>query len=890
MGQMGHILEEDDNGETLPRQTSEFSKWRRDSFKAEDAMMFQQSLDAAEKSSTSSVSKYLGRQPSVSLIQRAEEREYVIELQELEDEVQDGQRTWKEVAHWKGGLEQDVHVDKETGERTLTSPTLGGMTFHGFYLLRSLMSSGTVVLDYEGQAGEVETVLAKLVDTMVSERVLEGEYRDEVLGIMMSRHKHATSKKKMNKMTSRLSMRRSLRDLPFVKSGEDVPPASAVAYEGVDVMVGTVPFLKHPICGFIRLRRAVPLGDMTEEGYPTFGIFMVLGPEGEKGLADYRQAGRAFAIALSNDITATLVVESGEKTEILAAIDMFLDNATVLPNMPSNQRTKETLNEYNEKFGQGSSTFCCCIPVSSGDSTISIRLPHDEEERLQQKITQRLESRGRSELRDVHEAAHARGSRDLTAEEHRKLQEAQIPFDISKDWPWAVAVVAFIGMIIGIIYLTVENIWIEDEFHGDPATGFSFNEIYATLTLFISIWVCGKIAVLMGMPSLVGEILIGVVLGPNLLEFAPKVGALKMFGEIGLMLLVVEAGLDVDLEMLRLIGVRGLAVAIVGSMVPLAIGFAIGSQVMDLDTKGAFVVGASVAPTSMGIALNVLRTGGKLQTPVGQLIIAAAVLDDIIALVLLSEIKALESPTVWAFMKPIVAAIALLLIFGSFAIYVMPPAIEKLVKPRVAEKNHENLILGLILILTLALAPTALAAGSSYLLGCFIAGFCFCTEKLVHHVWVSQVKRILGWLLKIFFACTIGFEIPIKSFGDGQVIAYAIILMLAILGKLVTGFFAHRITTDNVLTISFAMSAWGEFAFIVVLYGKDEALIADDIFASVVLAILLSVILAPICLRATISYYGRKERTATKALEMQAYTGNSVGSFGGDRGTTSAKV
>jgi Kef-type K+ transport system membrane component KefB len=570
----------------------------------------------------------------------------------------------------------------------------------------------------------------------------------------------------------------------------------------------------------------VDLGDINEEGYPTFGIFVVLGPGGEKNMSDYRQVGRAFAITLSNEITAELMVESNEKTEILSAMDSFLESATVLPNMPTNSRAQGTVDEYNQQQGINThgGTVCCCIPMpqGGGDGSITIRLPHEEESMLQQKIIKRLETRGQSSLREVHDVAHARSSRDLSAEEHKKLEQARQPFDLSTDWPWAIAIAAFAAGLVGIMYLTTENIWIEDEFHGDPATGFSFNEIYATLTLFVSIWVAGKLSTMLGMPSLVGEILIGVVLGPNLLEFAPKVGALKMIGEIGLMLLVVEAGLDVDLEMLRLIGVRGLLVAIIGSMLPLAIGFLIGSQVMNLDTKGAFVVGASVAPTSMGIALNVLRGGGKLQTPVGQLIIAAAVLDDIIALILLSEIKALENPTAWAFMKPIVAAMALLVVFGSFAIWVMPLAMDKLIKPRVAEKNHENLILGLIFVMTLAMAPTALAAGSSYLLGCFIAGFCFCTEKLVHHVWVSQVKRILSWLLRIFFACTIGFEIPIKSFGDGQVIAYAMILMLAIFGKLITGFFAHRVTTDNVLTISFAMSAWGEFAFIVVLYGKEE--------------------------------------------------------------------
>jgi hypothetical protein len=82
---------------------------------------------------------------------------------------------------------------------------------------------------------------------------------------------------------------------------------------------------------------------------------------------------------------------------------------------------------------------------------------------------------------------------------------------------------------------------------------------------------------------------------------------------------------------------------------------------------------------------------------------------------------------------------------------------------------------------------------------------------------------IMTWLLRLFFACTIGFEIPIKSFGNLVVIEYGMILSLAVVGKLVTGWLApppH--TLEKTLTVGFAMAAWGEFSFIVVVYGKDE--------------------------------------------------------------------
>jgi Kef-type K+ transport system membrane component KefB len=251
------------------------------------------------------------------------------------------------------------------------------------------------------------------------------------------------------------------------------------------------------------------------------------------------------------------------------------------------------------------------------------------------------------------------------------------------DWRFVFATVISLLATIAIVFLTVENIWTEDDFHGDPEKpekSFSFNEVYSCITFLIAIWASGKVAIFCKMPSLVGEIVVGVILGPNLLEFAPKTGALKMLGEIGLMLLFIEAGLDVDLETLRAVGLRGTGVSIVGSTIPFGIAFAIGSVVMDLDVKGAFVVGACVAPTSMGVALNVLRGGGVIQTAVGQLITAAAFIDAITALILLSEIEALENPSAWGFIEPVVSAIVLLLLFGAFAIRVAPYLINVIVK------------------------------------------------------------------------------------------------------------------------------------------------------------------------------------------------------------------
>ena len=384
-----------------------------------------------------------------------------------------------------------------------------------------------------------------------------------------------------------------------------------------------------------------------------------------------------------------------------------------------------------------------------------------------------------------------------------------------------------------------------------------FEELIAAFVYLLAIWVFGRVAMVLRMPSLVGEIICGIILGPNLLEFVPEWKAFILVGEVGLALLVVEAGLDVDLDMLRVIGVRGVIVAVLGSMLPLAMGFALAKLYLELDDTGAFIVGASLAPTSMGIALNVLKKHRAQNTPTGQLVIAAAVLDDIIALVLLSEVDALRNGSgAWAYVQPVVVAVGLIIAFGIFAVYVFPRMIASMLA-RLSEKQHGNFILGLLFVFAIVLSYVVRLAGSSHLLGCFIAGLCFCTQPVAHHIWQEQVKRILSWLLRVFFSATIGFEVPVKKFASGEIIANGFIFLIPIIGKLVTGVWAKPLNWKNSLTIAFAMSAWGEFAFILIVEAKNDNIVTEDVFAALVLAILLSVILAPIGLRATLVYFNR---------------------------------
>ena len=95
-------------------------------------------------------------------------------------------------------------------------------------------------------------------------------------------------------------------------------------------------------------------------------------------------------------------------------------------------------------------------------------------------------------------------------------------------------------------------------------------------------------------------------------------------------MLVLEAGIDIDLTTLRLIGSRGLIIAVVGTFLPVALAFGV-AYILGYRGAAAIAAGCTFAPTSLGIAMNVLRRSGIVNTPVGQLIVAAAIIDDMIA-------------------------------------------------------------------------------------------------------------------------------------------------------------------------------------------------------------------------------------------------------------------
>ena len=346
-----------------------------------------------------------------------------------------------------------------------------------------------------------------------------------------------------------------------------------------------------------------------------------------------------------------------------------------------------------------------------------------------------------------------------------------------------------------------------------------FPEIYQSMVFLLALYVCGDFLcgkVIRIVPPLVGQIAVGILVGPHGWDLVSDASSCwPLLGELGLVLMLCQAGLEMDFEVLQAVGPRGAFMALVGSILPSSIGFLLAHFVLDLSPTAALAVGCSFGPTSAGIALNVLQQcDNVLRTPLGQLIVAIAIVDDIIALVVLSQLQALLTTTEDSAVSaasiaiPIVSALLWLFLGGAVALYAMPrilqwlTSVEESIFVKLSSNNSsgsqgkansegratpKSIHVAHIIVLLFALLPATYYSQASHLLGAFLAGLSVCQQADAARSYHQELGKIVTWLMRIFFGASIAFRIPVALFQDANVIGRGFLLSLSLLGKILTG-------------------------------------------------------------------------------------------------------
>eukprot|EP00560_Eucampia_antarctica_P007337 CAMPEP_0197827770 /NCGR_PEP_ID=MMETSP1437-20131217/4485_1 /TAXON_ID=49252 ORGANISM="Eucampia antarctica, Strain CCMP1452" /NCGR_SAMPLE_ID=MMETSP1437 /ASSEMBLY_ACC=CAM_ASM_001096 /LENGTH=710 /DNA_ID=CAMNT_0043428753 /DNA_START=263 /DNA_END=2395 /DNA_ORIENTATION=+ len=403
-------------------------------------------------------------------------------------------------------------------------------------------------------------------------------------------------------------------------------------------------------------------------------------------------------------------------------------------------------------------------------------------------------------------------------------------------------------------------------------TQVTFIEMYSVIIFIITVYYIGHIGTLIGLPPLVGHVFAGIFLGPPLLNFVPYVKALVLTGEIGLTLQMFEAGIEVDVALLRNSGTRAILMSITSAMLATGTGISVGI-LFGLDFQGAYAIGATFAQTGNAVCLPVLRNAGLMSTHVGQMILAATVIDDMIALTLLSVLLSFvsdQSPSVIDYFIPCISSIGSLMILGVFAIFLAPLIIDNHILPKIPNKLKKFVLFLMMVVVAAAYLPLLRYIKASYLIGAFLSGATFSQVKSAHNMFLANGTDVITWLNMLFFACTIGFQVPIKLFfGNRKVwILGSSLIFTAVAIKFVSAVFVPKLQDvekgsiynhhrRNQLVTGVAMTCRGGFGLLIAASALSKGIIDAETYASIILAILFGILVPPFILNFVIERYNK---------------------------------
>ena len=302
----------------------------------------------------------------------------------------------------------------------------------------------------------------------------------------------------------------------------------------------------------------------------------------------------------------------------------------------------------------------------------------------------------------------------------------------------------------------------------------TFEDILKTIIFLMATWLLGRIAHILGMPSLVGEIICGFLLGPPLADFCPFPEALVLVGTVGLIGLIVESGMDIDIAQLMESGPKAVLLALTGSALPLVAGLGLGRVVSPGDFSAALAIGASFAPSSLGVSSSVLAAGEVLNTPIGQLIVASSVVDDVLGLILLSVLQVMvqDDTTPFDFVLPFLSSFGFLFVLGYSGVTWIPKLIQTKILARVPDVYRQAAAVFILFLILIVYMPLLNYTKASFLTGAFLAGLSFSQIHAVHAAYAQNTREVLNWLMRVFFAATIGFQVPVRFFGDPYVLKW----------------------------------------------------------------------------------------------------------------------
>ena len=383
----------------------------------------------------------------------------------------------------------------------------------------------------------------------------------------------------------------------------------------------------------------------------------------------------------------------------------------------------------------------------------------------------------------------------------------------------------------------------------------SYSFLLFLAIIMISTKILGLFTRKIHMPAVVGALVAGVILGPSCLNLITLTGDtgvfLEQMAEIGVILLMFNAGLETDLSELKKNGVASFVTALIGVIVPLLGGFLgyaffFHTDFSDYDeVLKAVFVGVVLTATSVSITVETLREMGKLKGKVGTTILGAAVIDDIIGIIVLTIVTSLKDTSV----SPITVVLKIVLYFVFIAVLIFVLTKLKVFVEEQDEKRRTAIICVALCFILSYISEEYF--GIADITGAYFAGLMLCTMKVGPYV--ARRCEIPCYLIfsPVFFA-SVGLKVTLGGM-DASIWIFAIILLvIAILSKVVGCGLGAKIcgcTGKEAFQVGIGMISRGEVALIVAQKGYASGMLDDVLFAPIVLVVIVTTLITPILLK-----------------------------------------
>lgn len=370
------------------------------------------------------------------------------------------------------------------------------------------------------------------------------------------------------------------------------------------------------------------------------------------------------------------------------------------------------------------------------------------------------------------------------------------------------------------------------------------------ILILLATKIAGDLSVRFGQPAVLGKLIVGIVLGPAGLGWIQNGEFIKDFAEIGVLLLMFIAGLETDLEELRRNWRSAFAVAVGGIILPFIGGYIVALS-FGISHMYALFFGTIFSATSVSISVQVLKDMNKLSSREGTTILGAAVLDDVLVVILLAVLMSMMGTGGDISIGLLIGKKVLFFIGVFVAGWWLVPRVMKWISPL---RVSESVITG-ALVIAFSFAYFAEWLGMAGIIGSFAAGIAIAQTDYRRSVEIKVEPIAYSVFVPVFFV-SIGLNVTFEGAGE-QLLLLVIITVMAIVTKLIGSGIGARLTgfsTKASLVIGAGMVSRGEVALIIAAIGFNGGILQPEFFTPVVIMVIITTLATPPLLKGLFKY------------------------------------